>query len=76
MIDQFQEVIEHLEMLKEESGLNKNFKDKVKVVIGILNNENELPIQKALLELEELNSPIYRGEILLLLVLTDVFVYG
>ena len=56
MIDQFQEVIEHLEMLKEESGLNKNFKDKVKVVIGILNNENELPIQKALLELEELNS--------------------
>jgi len=56
MNEQFQEVIEHLEILKEESDLNKKFKEKADIVINILNTESELPIQKALLQLEELNS--------------------
>ncbi len=56
MNEQFQEVIEQLEVLKEEADLNKRFKDKARIVINILNSEIELPIQKALLELEELNS--------------------
>ena len=57
MSERFQEVIEHLEMLKEEDDLNKKFREKADIVINILKGENEeLPVQKALLELEELNS--------------------
>jgi len=57
MSERFQEVIEHLEMLKEEDDLNKKFREKADIVINILKGKNEeLPVQKALLELEELNS--------------------
>ena len=39
MNEQFQEVIEQLEVLKEEADLNKRFKDKARIVINILNSE-------------------------------------
>jgi uncharacterized protein (UPF0147 family) len=56
MSEEYQEVIEHLELFREESDLNKRFKEKADASINILTGEGELLVQKALLELEELNS--------------------
>ena len=56
MNDNLQEVITRLEELREEFGSNKKLKEKINVVILILNQDAELTIEKALSELEELNS--------------------
>jgi uncharacterized protein (UPF0147 family) len=53
---QFIEVLEYLEQLKEDPDATKRFREKANVVITILTNEPELAADKALLVLEELNS--------------------
>lgn len=50
------EVIGRLEELKEEFDSNKKLKEKMDTVIAILRKDQDLVIDKALLELEELNS--------------------
>ena len=56
MNDNLQEVVARLEELREEFGSNKRLKEKINTVIFILNQDAELTIEKALSELEELNS--------------------
>ena len=56
MNNDFQEVIVRLEELKEEFDSNKKLKEKMDVVISILRKNPDLVIEKALSELEELNS--------------------
>lgn len=56
MNNNLQEVIVRLEELREEFGSNKKLKEKITAVILILNQDKELTIEKALSELEELNS--------------------
>ena len=56
MDERFQEVIAQLEALKEEFDSNKKVKEKMNVVIAILNKNADLAVEKALIELEELNS--------------------
>lgn len=56
MNDNLQEVIALLEELREEFDSNKKLKEKITAVILILNQDAELTIEKALSELEELNS--------------------
>lgn len=56
MDKQFQEVIALLETLKEEFYSNKKAKEKLGVVIAILDKNADLAVEKALIELEELNS--------------------
>ena len=51
-----QEVVSYLEDLKEESDIGKKFKEKADQVITILNSDNQLAVDKALLELEEFSS--------------------
>jgi len=50
------EVIEQLGCFLEENDCNKKLKEKSEKVISILSNNEELAIEKALLELEEINS--------------------
>lgn len=52
----YEEVIEHLNQLIEDSETSKSFKEKAKTARGILQNNKELAIDKALLQLEELSS--------------------
>ncbi len=52
----FQEAIEFLEALKEESNFSKKCKEKATKVITILTNNQELALEKALMELEDLNT--------------------
>ena len=52
----FEEVIARLEELRGEFDSNKKLKEKMDVVISILNKNQDLVIEKALSELEELNS--------------------
>ncbi len=56
MNNDFEEVIARLEELKGEFDSNKKLKEKIDTVIQILNMNAELTIEKALSELEELNS--------------------
>ncbi len=56
MDNQFQEVIVRLEELREEFDSNKKLKEKINTIIHILNQDAELTIEKAISELEELNS--------------------
>ncbi|MDO8511610.1 MAG: UPF0147 family protein [Nanoarchaeota archaeon] len=56
MNDNLQEVITRLEELRGEFDSNKKLKEKITAVILILNQDAELTIEKALSELEELNS--------------------
>lgn len=56
MNNNLQEVIVRLEELRDEFGSNKRLKEKITAVILILNQDKELTIEKALSELEELNS--------------------
>ncbi len=53
---QVTEVIEYLSELKEEPDCCKRFKEKAASVITILSSDVELPIEKALMELEDLNN--------------------
>ena len=48
MNDNLQEVITRLEELREEFGSNKKLKEKINVVILILNQDAELTIKKTL----------------------------
>ncbi|HLD79117.1 MAG TPA: UPF0147 family protein [Candidatus Nanoarchaeia archaeon] len=56
MDEQFQEAIAQLEALKEEFNSNKRVKEKLGIVITILTKNADLAVEKALIELEELNS--------------------
>ncbi|MBI2582190.1 UPF0147 family protein [Candidatus Woesearchaeota archaeon] len=56
MDEQFQEIIAQLEALKEEFNSNKKIKEKLDNVIALLNKNADLAVEKALIELEELNS--------------------
>ena len=56
MDKQFQEAIAQLEALKEEFNSNKRVKEKLGIVITILTKNADLAVEKALIELEELNS--------------------
>ena len=56
MNNNFQEVIVRLEELKAEFDSNKRLKEKMDLVISILHKNPNLAIEKALSELEELNS--------------------
>jgi len=56
MDNDFQEVIARLEELKDEFDSNKKLKEKMDAVISILRKNPDLVIEKALSELEELNS--------------------
>ncbi len=55
-MNDFSEVIEYIDELKQEGDLSRRFLEKTNKVVEILNNEKEMAIEKALGELEELNS--------------------
>lgn len=48
------EVIDYLKEIKEDLGINKNIKNKIENVIGLLENDDGLSVAKALNEFEEL----------------------
>ena len=60
-------IIEQLRALQDESDVSKKFKEKTGRVISILTGQSQLAVEKALLELEELNSaevsPYHRTQI-------------
>ncbi len=51
-----QEAKDNLEMLKEENDFSKRCKEKTTKVISLLDSNCELFIEKALMELEDLNN--------------------
>jgi len=51
-----QEAVECLEMLNEDGDASKRIKQKASEVITILKNNEDLAVDKALMELEDLNS--------------------
>lgn len=53
---EYQEAIDRLSMLIEDADSSKSFKIKAESAIKILRSNTELALEKALLELEELNS--------------------
>jgi|APSaa5957512622_1039677.scaffolds.fasta_scaffold503512_1 uncharacterized protein (UPF0147 family) len=57
----YQEIIEHLEMIKEDQDTNKKVQEIINKVITLLKNNKELSCQKAVLELEEINSQNVKG---------------
>ncbi len=56
MNEAFEEVVANLEALKEESDISKRFRERADKIILILSNNNQMAVEKALLELEEINS--------------------
>jgi uncharacterized protein (UPF0147 family) len=56
MSEVVKQVIEHLEDLQQESDMNKRFKEKAAKVVAILSSDVELALEKAINEMEELNS--------------------
>jgi len=56
MNEQIQEVIAHLEELKEDLDANKKLKEKANKVISILTTAPDMYVEKALIELDEMNS--------------------
>jgi len=50
------DAINCLKSLQEENDISKKFRERMEIVIKILNSKEELSIEKALHELEELNS--------------------
>lgn len=52
----YQEAIDLLSMLIEDSETSKSFKEKARAAITILQNNKELALDKAIQELEELGS--------------------
>lgn len=54
--DAVAQIVDYLEELQQESDMNKRFKEKATNVIKILNSSEDLRLDKALIELEELNS--------------------
>ena len=67
MNPELEEVVEYLRALKEEQDVSKKFKEKTEHVITILTSGAQLSVEKALLELEELNSlnlsPYHRTQV-------------
>lgn len=53
-----EEIIEHIEMLKEEQDIGKRFREKATMVISLLQSDAPLKIEKALLELEEISNDL------------------
>ncbi|HLD00651.1 MAG TPA: UPF0147 family protein [Candidatus Nanoarchaeia archaeon] len=51
-----QEAINLLDLLIQENEVSKRFKEKAARAISILNSQEQLFLEKALLELEEMNS--------------------
>ena len=51
-----QEAIENLSLLLEDTETSKSFKEKAKFTIALLQNNQDLAVDKAILELEELSS--------------------
>ncbi|MDP3990132.1 MAG: UPF0147 family protein [archaeon] len=51
-----QDAIDCLKVLQEETDISKKFRERMSVIINILNSNEELFIEKALNELDELNS--------------------
>lgn len=56
MNPQIEEVIAHLEELKEDLDTNKKLKEKTDKVISILTKGEEMHLDKALMELDDMNS--------------------
>ena len=52
----YSEIIEFLDELKDDPDSNKRFKEKATHVISILSSNEALACEKALIQLEELNS--------------------
>lgn len=50
------EALECLEMLNEDCDASKKIKQKTSVIITLLKNNQEFAVDKALMELEDLNS--------------------
>ncbi|MBI2668671.1 UPF0147 family protein [Candidatus Woesearchaeota archaeon] len=50
------EVIEQLELLQEDTDINKKFKEKIGGIINVLKEGKSLAVEKCLSQLEELNS--------------------
>ena len=55
-MNKLQLAVESLTALKDEIDVSKRFKEKTEKIIALLTDDSELSIEKALLELEELNS--------------------
>lgn len=56
MNTQIEEAIGKLRELQNEESSGKKFREKIEKVIFILGSENQMRIEKALFELEEINS--------------------
>ena len=56
MNPEIQEVIANLEMLHDDTDVSSKLKEKAKIVISILKSGEQLAIDKALLELEDIGS--------------------
>ena len=56
MDDTVLEAIENLKALKDDSDTSKRFKERASHIITILESKGELTVEKALMELEELNN--------------------
>jgi len=56
MINRFQEVIEALEFLKQDSMTIKRVKERADLIINLLKGNSETNIDQALRELEDLDS--------------------
>ena len=54
--EELQPIINYLDALNNENDVSKKFKEKTKKIITILTSDTPLAVEKALLELEELNS--------------------
>lgn len=50
------DAIDCLKSLQQENDISKKFRERMEIIIKILNSKEELAIEKALHELEELNS--------------------
>ena len=56
MDETIQEIILHLGELKEDFDTNKKLKEKTSKVISILTEAADMSVEKALMELEEMNA--------------------
>ncbi len=56
MNEALNEIVSSLKALKEESDISRRVKEKADQIILLLNSDNQMAVEKALLELEEINS--------------------
>ena len=50
------EIVGYLEQLKNDGDVHRKFKEKAENIISLLQTKTELAVQKAILDLEELDS--------------------